>query len=247
MFDPKETQEQVNGPFGGRLSRYAVYLYLAMALLIVGVATAIIFALSRSTDQLPSYSTPEFSFGEILPPENSRPQVIIPLPPEESEEQPVFGENSGVTEDTSSESPVINEEPSYVLPVEGGEVQKECALDKLVFSQTMQDYRTHAGIDITAELGDPVLCYAPGVVESVKEDPLLGVTVTVKHEYGLVTVYANLDANLALGITPGKQLATGQVLGYVGNTALSEKAERPHLHFEMLLNGAHIDPENELY
>ena len=65
MFDPKETQEQANGPFGGRLSRYAVYLSLAMALLIVGVATASIFALSRSTDQLPSYSTPEFSFVPI--------------------------------------------------------------------------------------------------------------------------------------------------------------------------------------
>ena len=247
MFDPKETQEKATGPFGGRFSRYAAYLYLAMALMIVGVATASIFALSRSTDQLPSYSTPEFSFGEISVPTPSRPELNLPDPPEESEEQPVFGENSGVTEDSSSDSPVIKEEPAYVLPIEGGEVQKSCALDKLVFSQTMQDYRTHAGIDIAAELGDPVLCYAPGVVETVKEDPLLGVTVTVKHEYGLVTVYANLDPQLAQGITPGKPLAVGQVLGYVGNTALSEKAERPHLHFEMILNGAHIDPENELY
>lgn len=247
MLDPKEKQEETGKPWGNRLARYSAYLYLAMALMIVGVATASIFALNRSTDDLPTYSTPEFSFGVALPPEDSQPQVIIPLPPEESEEQPVFGENSGITEDTSSDAPVIKEEPAYVLPIEGGEVQKKCALDKLVFSQTMQDYRTHAGIDITAELGDPVLCYAPGVVESVKEDPLLGVTVTVKHEYGLVTVYANLDATLAQGITPGKQLAVGQVLGYVGNTALSEKAERPHLHFEMILNGARIDPENELY
>ena len=142
---------------------------------------------------------------------------------------------------------MIKEEPAYVIPIEGGEVIKECALDKLVFSQTMQDYRTHNGIDISAETGDEVLCYAKGVVESVTEDPLLGVTVKVKHDYGLVTVYANLNPNLPAGIAPGKQLAVGEVLGYVGNSALAEKAEETHLHFEMLLHGAHIDPENELF
>ena len=247
MLDPKENQEQSGKPILNRMARYSAYLYLAMALLIVGVATASIFALNRSTDNLPTYSTPEFSFTEISIPERSEAQTVIPLPDEESEEQPVFGENSGVTEDIPSEAPVIKEEPAYVIPIEGGEVIKECALDKLVFSQTMQDYRTHNGIDISAETGDEVLCYAKGVVESVTEDPLLGVTVKVKHDYGLVTVYANLNPNLPAGIAPGKQLAVGEVLGYVGNSALAEKAEQPHLHFEMLLHGAHIDPENELF
>ncbi len=247
MFEPKETTQKADTPFGGRYSRYAVYLYLAMALLIVGVTTASLFALSRSTDSLPEYSTPEFSFGEISIPSSSSPDLMISIPEEESEERPVFGENSGVEEETSSASPVIKEEPAYALPIEGGEVQKSCSLDKLVFSQTMQDYRTHSGIDISAEPGDDVLCYAKGVVESVKEDPLLGTTVTVKHDYGLVTVYANLAPDLAQGIAVGQQLSTGQVIGYVGNTAISERADPPHLHFEMILNGAHIDPEHELF
>ena len=247
MLDPKENQEQSGKPILHRMARYSAYLYLAMALLIVGVATASIFALNRSTDNLLTYSTPEFSFTEISIPERSEAQTVIPLPDEESEEQPVFGENSGITEDIPTEAPVIKEEPAYVVPIAGGEVVKECALDKLVFSQTMQDYRTHNGIDISAETGDEVLCYAKGVVESVTEDPLLGVTVKVKHDYGLVTVYANLNPNLPAGIAPGKQLAVGEVLGYVGNSALAEKAEQPHLHFEMLLHGAHIDPENELF
>ena len=45
-----------------RYSRYSAYLYLAMALMIVGVATASIFALNRSVETLPEYSTPTFSF-----------------------------------------------------------------------------------------------------------------------------------------------------------------------------------------
>ena len=99
MLDPKENQEQSGKPILNRMARYSAYLYLAMALLIVGVATASIFALNRSTDNLLTYSTPEFSFTEISIPERSEAQTVIPLPDEESEEQPVFGENSGVTED----------------------------------------------------------------------------------------------------------------------------------------------------
>ena len=62
-----------------------------------------------------------------------------------------------------------------------------------------------------------------------------------------MTVYANLSPTLAEGIAVGTELKTGDVLGYVGKTALSESADDPHLHFEMILDGKHIDPEQELY
>jgi murein DD-endopeptidase MepM/ murein hydrolase activator NlpD len=130
--------------------------------------------------------------------------------------------------------------------VKFGEILKSCALDRLVFSATMNDYRVHTGVDFAAPLGTEVYCFAAGTVESVKDDPLWGITVTVRHEEGLVSVYANLDPELASGVYAGQQFAAGDLLGYVGGTALAEKADPPHLHFEMLLNGVHIDPEKEL-
>ena len=231
-----------------RYSRYSAYLYLAMALMIVGVATASIFALNRSVDTLPEYSKPTFSFGDT--PSKEDQEIFIPLP--EISDKPVFGENSGVTDDSSqssrddSSTPQLPPKPTCVWPIKDGEILKECALDRLVFSATMNDYRVHTGLDLAAPLGAEVRCFASGTVESVENDEFWGTTVTVRHEEGLVTVYANLDPQLADGVSVGKQLSAGAVLGYVGNTALAEKADEPHLHFEMLLNGVNIDPEKEL-
>ncbi len=241
VFDNQEQNEKKTS----RLTRYSAYLYLAMALTIVGVAVASIISLNRSVDELPSYSTPSFS----LPPsqsEDSTLEIIIPTPPETSEETPVFGEESDVVDNTPSQPPA-EQKPLYALPIQNGKLLKSCALDTLVFSETMNDYRVHTGIDIAAPLGEEVLCYAAGTVESVKADDFYGTVVSVRHEYGLVTVYANLSPTLAEGIAVGTELETGDVLGYVGKTALSETADDPHLHFEMLLEGKHIDPEQELY
>ena len=233
----------------GRLTRYSAYLYLAMALLIVAVATFSIFALNRSIVPPSDYSTPDFS---IDLPSSSDPGGstssgggTIPLPPDH---RPVIGEQDGITDNSSdTSSPASTEGPRYVCPVASEQILKACALDKLVFSATMKDYRVHTGLDLASPLGSEVLCYTAGTVESVQEDPFYGRVVTVQHGYGLVTVYANLAPELADGIQVGAELKAGDCLGYVGATAISESAEEPHLHFEMLLGGERIDPEKELF
>lgn len=230
----------------GRLTRYSAYLYLAMALLIVAVATFSIFALNRSIVPPADYSTPDFSISLPSPSQDhgtSKPGSSIPLLPDDN---PVMGEQSGV-EDTSSEPPASTEGPRYVCPVASEQVLKACALDKLVFSETMKDYRVHTGLDLASPVGAEVVCYTAGTVESVQEDPFYGNVVTVRHDYGLVTVYANLAPELAEGIRVGTELNAGDRIGYVGTTAISEAAEGPHLHFEMLMGGERIDPEKELF
>lgn len=229
-----------------RLNRYSAYLYLAMALTIVGVAIASIVSLNRSVDELPSYSTPSFSLPAYES-EDSTLENIFSLPPDTSEETPVFGEESDVVDNNSSEPPAVEQKPLYVTPIENGEILKECALDKLVFSATMNDYRVHTGIDIAAPLGKEVLCYSKGTVESIRVDDFYGTVVCVRHDHDLMTVYANLSPTLAEGVTVGTELNTGDVIGYVGKTALAESADAPHLHFEMLVDGKNIDPERELY
>lgn len=244
---PKPEMQSNPGGKPGRWTRYSAYLYLAMALLIVAVATFSIFALNRSIVLPSDYSTPEFSIGTPSEPPASNSQttsdtVSIPLVPD----RPVIGEQSGVT-DESSAPPVIDEGPLFVSPVASEEILKGCALDKLVFSATMKDYRAHTGLDIASPVGSEVRCYTAGTVDRVEEDAFFGTVVTVRHDYGLVTVYANLAPELAAGIQPGVTLKAGDRIGYVGTSALAESADEPHLHFEMLLNGDRIDPEKELY
>lgn len=234
---------------GTRWTRYSAYLYLAMALLIVAVATFSIFALNRSIDLPSDFSLPEFSVGfpstdpGKTEQTSSAPSADIPLPPDD---HPVLGEESGIV-DESSAPPVVDEEPPYVRPVDSERILKPCALDTLVFSKTMKDYRVHTGLDIASPVGTEVLCYSAGTVKSIVDDPFYGKTVTVSHDYGLVTVYANLAPELASGIQVGAALKTGDRIGFVGASAIIESADEPHLHFEMLLNGERIDPEKELY
>lgn len=231
----------------GRLTRYSAYLYLAMALLIVAVATFSIFALNRSVRLPDDYSVPEFSFGSpSLTPEGSEETSRPGNVPSKPDNRPVIGEQDGI-EDTSSDPPAVTESPRYVCPVDSGQVLKPCALDKLVFSATMKDYRVHTGLDLASPLGAEVCCYTDGTVESVQDDPFYGKVVTVQHGYGLVTVYANLAPELAAGVQAGAELGAGDCIGYVGATAISETADAPHLHFEMLLSGERIDPEKELF
>ena len=230
-----QNKEHSNGSSKkSRLTRYSAYLYLAMALLIVGVATASILMLRKATGDLPEISIPEISM-----------QTPSKTPPHH-QEIPVFDNESGI-KDASSEAPVINEEPDYILPIENGTVIKAFSADALVFSETMKDYRIHNGIDIEAPIGQAVRCYTDGIVESISQDDFLGITVVVRHEYGLETVYRNLNTMLPGGMSAGSALKAGDLIGYVGATANAEASDPSHLHFEMKVNGSFIDPERELY
>lgn len=227
-------QEKESPKKKSRFVRYSAYLYLALALLIVGVATASIFMLKRAVSDLPEVSIPEMSY---------QPE---PFTPKSRKEVPVYAEESGVAE-TPSEQPDAPKAPVYKFPLANGEISKRYSADALVFSETMHDYRVHTGIDLASPLGAEVFCYTDGIIESVKQDDFYGMTVTVKHDYGLVTVYKNLNTMLPPGIVAGRAIKAGNVLGYVGSTAIVEGSEKTHLHFEMLVNGSYIDPEKELF
>ena len=129
----------------------------------------------------------------------------------------------------------------FSLPADG-EVLVPCSLTTPMYSITMNDYRTHSGIDITASIGDSVMSCADGTVSEIWEDPMMGTSVKITHEAGAVSVYKNLAAELVDGIEVGSSVTAGQVIGAVGDTALIECEEEPHLHFELMVDGEHVDP-----
>ncbi len=148
--------------------------------------------------------------------------------------------------DTSSDSPTINdtedELPTFSLPV-SGEIMIDYSDSVPVFSQTMNDYRTHLGVDIGAELGTPVLAVADGTVTNVWADPFMGTCVSIEHSGNAVSFYKNLDDDVASGIVIGSTVKSGDVIGAVGETAMNEIAEEPHLHYELKVDGKHVDPK----
>ena len=140
---------------------------------------------------------------------------------------------------TTQETETTKKELSFERPVEG-EIMKAYAKDNLVYSETLQEWTTHLGIDIKADKTTVVKAAEAGTVKTIKNDPRYGLTITIEHDDGYQTVYANLLSSEF--VIEGEKVEKGQSIGTVGNTATFEIADESHLHFEILKDGTQIDP-----
>lgn len=98
--------------------------------------------------------------------------------------------------------------------------------------------RPHTGVDYAAPKGTPVMTIGDGVVTSVKYEGAGGNTVRIRHNSVYSTAYLHLS-KYAKGITPGKRVRQGEVIGYVGSTG---RSTGPHLDFRVWKNGTPINP-----
>jgi murein DD-endopeptidase MepM/ murein hydrolase activator NlpD len=98
--------------------------------------------------------------------------------------------------------------------------------------------RIHAGIDIAAPIGTPILAAASGVIEyATWNDGGYGNMIDIRHADGTITRYAHMNE---LYVKEGQTVSQGQTIGAMGSTGFSTG---PHLHFEIRPNGGSaIDP-----
>ena len=94
----------------------------------------------------------------------------------------------------------------------------------------------HPGLDISAQYGTPVKATADGAIDIAGWAGDYGNMVLLKHGYGMSTRYGHLSR---IVVSQGQTVHRGQVIGYVGATGRTTGA---HLHYEILLNGARINP-----
>jgi murein DD-endopeptidase MepM/ murein hydrolase activator NlpD len=96
--------------------------------------------------------------------------------------------------------------------------------------------RFHAGVDYPAPLGTAVFAAGDGTVSFVGPAEGFGKLVVVQHSSGVETFYGHLSKFL---VTVGKHVSRGMPLGLVGMTG---DATGPHLHFEVRVRDASVDP-----
>ena len=135
-------------------------------------------------------------------------------------------------------------EKSKVLSPVSGNTALQYSMDELCYNPTTRDWRTHSGLDIAAAEGTTVCAAADGVVESVREDDTMGMTVVVSHADGYKTTYSSLSTEVSVAV--GQAVEAGDAIGTVGNTALLETALGEHLHFGVTRNGSPMNPETFL-
>jgi murein DD-endopeptidase MepM/ murein hydrolase activator NlpD len=98
-------------------------------------------------------------------------------------------------------------------------------------------YRPHLGTDYAADTGTRAYSTADGTVTRAGWWGGYGLIVEIRHVNGYRTRYAHLSF-IAKGIKPGVKVRQGQLIGHVGSSGL---ATGPHLHYEMLHNGKHVN------
>ncbi len=129
----------------------------------------------------------------------------------------------------------------FILPIKGNEINSY-SNGELIKSVTLNEWRTHDGIDLLSEVGTPVKSAGAGTVKDSYIDPLWGNCVIISHANGVETHYYNLGTNVL--VTKGQKIKLGDVIGSIGTTAEIEAALQPHVHFAAKKDDKWIDPNS---
>lgn len=129
---------------------------------------------------------------------------------------------------------------SFIKPCEG-ETIRPYSMDSLVYSDTLQEWITHRGIDIKGEMYQEVRATQSGTIKSIKNDPRYGTSIVIEHKNGFKTVYSCL-LGTSDGLEENQEVKQGDIIGKIGNSGVFETADGAHLHFEMLKDNEYVNP-----
>ena len=137
-----------------------------------------------------------------------------------------------VTDTLKVQSERVKALPS-IMPTSGW-LSSEFAKSR--FHPILHENRPHNGIDLTAEIGTPIVAPASGTVVYAGWDKGFGRTVEIDHGHGIRTRFAHCAS---LSVRRGQRVTRGQLIAAVGNSGLTTS---PHLHYEIHVNGRPVDP-----
>ena len=98
----------------------------------------------------------------------------------------------------------------------------------------------HNGIDLQARMGEKAYAMIPGTIIAVGRDKSRGCYVVIQHD-NYTVIYCHLSTIL---VKQGQAIHPGEPVGFVGSTG---RSTGPHLHFEVRINGEHVNPQKYLY
>ncbi|GAP33067.1 peptidase, partial [Nocardia seriolae] len=132
-------------------------------------------------------------------------------------------------------SPDSSLPPGFVIPGAGGYALPAKGLFTSGFGARWGTF--HAGIDIAAPLGSPIYAVAAGTVIDAGPAQGFGLWVRIRHDDGTISVYGHM---YDFSVSVGERVPAGLQIARIGNRGDSTG---PHLHFEIIVNGQHVDPQ----
>ncbi len=205
------------------------YIALIICVIAVGIGTWAVLRSADNTGMGVTARIPDNKEDVVF-----KPQTPVPSASASASVKPVI---------TPSPSKNPQNPVSFIWPV-NGDISTPYSVDALIYNPTMADWRTHSGVDIKCDIGTDVVSCADGKVAGIENGGMLGTTIIIEHSGGLKSIYANL--NTAVNVSVGDNVKSGEVIGKVGETTVSEAGTEPHLHFEMTLEGNRVNPAEYL-
>ena len=137
------------------------------------------------------------------------------------------------------------DEVKFGKPLKKYEIQKIYSTDSVIYSKTLDMWKIHSGIDLKTDIDSDVYSVESGVVSKIYDDSFLGKTIVIEHNNGYKSAYSNLNENVK--VNANDKVKKGQQIGTIGNTAIGEIKDEPHLHFAMYKDDESIDPSFIIY
>ncbi|NLK17810.1 MAG: M23 family metallopeptidase [Clostridiales bacterium] len=129
----------------------------------------------------------------------------------------------------------------FLVPVQ--DYQEGTAFEEVpVFSETLNDWRTHPAIDFKTDGAKEVYACFDGVVHDVYKNFFEGNVVIIKHNDELFSIYKSLSDDVR--VQEGATVKKGDLIGYTSDNMNTEHKEGAHLHFEVEYKGDLIDPKS---
>ena len=138
---------------------------------------------------------------------------------------------------------VVVSNASYVVPMKNYTIKKDYSGKELQYNDTLKQWEIHKAVDFVPTDNTDVFAVSNGTVSKVYTNHLEGTVVEISHGNGVVSVYKSLEK---ADVKVGDKVSAGQVIGSAGETMSQELKTGVHLHFEMLINGTKVNPNEYL-
>lgn len=224
------------------LNGRAFYFVLCLCFLAIGIATWGGLKGFQNTNSKEDNQSQSSDVAQQLSSDNES----LSVKPDDTESR---DETAQLPEDTESLQPSQSQPEDseqtaapvatiFINPVLG-EVIKGYSETELQYSMTMKDMRLHKAVDISADMGTPVVACGDGIVTEVLTDAMYGVTVVIDHGNGITAKYCGLKSKPL--VSKGDTVDSSTQLGVV-DVIPCESVEPRHLHLEFFKNGKAVSP-----
>ncbi len=170
--------------------------------------------------------------------QNSAKTSVLTVNDIKPQSQTIDTANQSITQVNQNEPKEVLSKQNFVLPF-NSKITKGFSDTELVYSNTMDDWRIHCGIDIETYKNAEIVSMSSGKISDIIKDDIYGSTIVVDHIQAVVK-YSNIDVydNIVIGC----DVVSGMPLGTVSNNPMCEINDNLHIHIEAYKNDVAINP-----